>query len=59
MRKVADVVIIQHKALLTFAATPAASRTTNNGRVENNTRRVIKICIQNTIQTILTKIERT
>ena len=33
MRKVADVVIIQHKALLTFAA--AASRTTNNGRVEN------------------------
>jgi len=40
MRKVADVVIIQHKALLTFAATPAAasaSRTTNNGRVENNT----------------------
>ena len=38
MRKVADVVIIQHKALLTFAATAAAaSRTTNNGRVENNT----------------------
>lgn len=35
MRKVADVVVIPHKALLTFAATAAASRTTNNGRVED------------------------